>query len=850
MKNVIGRRRVKITLKESAKEYWKKGLVTIPAKSKKPLVEWLKWQTKEQTEQDFNSLPWDQADVFGILLGKKSKNSLYLGAVDFDVKNLTEDAIAKGREALKNLPTTQFEETPSGGRHWVYYSKEKPQTISVYHNQVALELLGGKKLCYMAPSEGYKRLNDNTPTTVADLTELFRGILESVGVKFQKTDVTKSKVCFIDQPFRGPNPPCINKLLRGTKEGLRNEYGIRLASYFLNFRGYQISNTEKTMKKWNNYNDSPLSSEELNSILRSAAHGSYVFGCDDPILKGFCKKEGCPLASVKVEVTKEQKEKAEKILEDPKILEYVLDWGKKRLIGEDDVILINFIEICSGQTKYPISGMLEGFSGSGKNESIRAIKQLFPTEMFYEFTTSTPEAIKYIPEEFSGTLLIYEASGIKSKTGTLGLRAVGEGQSIETIYPVRDERTGKMKLERAKTNARNFITTESEVDVLPDLYRRVFRVSMNHSDVLTKRVMAKKLRDSEMPNGLKKALGVKNNPFPFELEDFQNALRIQDWDVEVLRFPPNELMGLMEIAVTKEQRVALRTHIDRILSFAAVLALLHQKRRLRIKIKDYQCVVVNPEDFLDALKILGQTLLETITRVGKRSAEVLELAEKYGVLNKHRVSAELNISDSTAYKCLKSLAELGFLKEIRTRDNKRVSPFEYELVKMRPKQLGVLKNPNGYFSYFEKRLKTTLNNISPTLLRGIPPKKIELEGLEYAFNKKNRGTSQWRVGEVGFEHKQGFSIENKLNPLSVSKTPSQNGVKPSLLQTENILLRQNKIIQNLKELVRLTTHFEDKCVICGFQGRMDWQVTQHDGRYGLLCDKCGLILEKKLGAVD
>jgi len=835
-------------LKNQTKEYWKQGLVIIPAKGKKPLVEWLKWQSKEQTEEEFNSLPWDEATVFGVLLGKKLKNGLYLGAVDFDVKNLTEEVVAKGREALKNLPITQMEETPSGGQHLIYYSKEKPRTISVYHNKAALELLGEKKLVYMAPSEGYKKLNDNTPRIVPDLTELFRGILESVGIKFQKTDVAKSTVCFIDQPYKGSNPPCINKLLRGIKEGLRNECGIRLASYLLNFRGHQISNTEKVMNKWNNYNDPPLSRIELNTILHSAAHGSYVFGCDDPILQGFCKKEECPLKPIKKEINEKQKEKAEKILEDPKILKHVLDWGQKRLIGEDDVILINFIEICSGKTRYPISGMLEGFSGSGKNESIRAIKQLFPLEMFYEFTTSTPEAIKYIPEEFCGTLLIYEASGIKSKTGTLGLRAVGEGQSIETIYPVRDENTGKMKLERAKTNARNFITTESEIDILPDLYRRVFRVSMNHSDMLTKRVMAKKLRDSELPKGLKKALGAENNPIPFELEDFQNALRIQDWDVEVLMFPPNDLMGLMNIAVTKEQRVALRTHIDRILSFAAVLALLSQKRRLRIKIGDYKCVVVNPEDFLFALKILEQTLLETITRVGKRSAEVLELAEKYGTLNKHRVSAELNISDSTAYKCLKSLAELAFLKEIRTENEKRVSPFKYELLKTKPKRLGVLKNPNEYFSYFEKRLKTTLNTISPTLLRGVPPEKIQLEGLECTTRarfEKNRGTSLWRVAEVELDTKPSLTPETKPNPLGISETPSQNG-----LQVENILLKQSKIIQNLKQLTRLTTHFEDKCIVCGFQGRMDWQATLHDDSWGLLCENCGLAIEKKLGVVE
>jgi len=821
-RNVIGRRNAKIRVNESALKYWKQGLTVVPARARKPLVkEWKQWQKQPQTKEDFNKLPWDKVDTFAVLCGQKLKNGFYLGVVDFDVKKLTEDKIVKGREALKSLPITQIEETPSGGQHWVYFSKEKPQTISCYHDKAALELLGEKKLCFMAPSEGYKRLNDNPPTTVQDLTELFRGILESVGVKFQKADLTKTSIGFVEKTYKGSNPPCIIKLLRGTTEGSRNEHGIRLASYFLNFKGYQISTAEAIMKKWNKYNDPPLTQNELEAILRSAAHGSYVYGCDDYILKEFCKKTECPLATVKVEVTEKEREEAEKILEDPKILKYVLDWGQKRLIGENDVILINFIEICSGQTNYPISGMLEGFSGSGKNESIRAVKQLFPYEMLYEFTTSTPEAIKYIPEEFSGTLLIYEASGIKSKTGTLGLRAVGEGQSIETIYPVRDEKTGKMRLERAKTNARNFITTESEMDILPDLYRRVFRVSMNHSDILTKRVMAKKLRSSEFPESLKKVLGMDKNPFPFELETFQNALRIQEWKSEVVMFPPSDLMRLTDVAVTKEQRVALRTHIERVLHFVAVLALLHQRRRLRIKIKDQKYVVANPQDFSEALKILGQTLLETITRVGKRQADILELAEKYNPLNKHRVSAELNISDSTAYKGLKGLRELGFLKEDR-----KASPFSYELVKTKPKQLGVLWNPNEYQLYFQKRLRNRLNGISPTLHPEIPPEKIEIQGQDFALNLKKGDTPEWRVEEVLIKPKTSSFTEKPLKQLGIFETPKEKRV----------------IIQ----FARLTKDTQGKCMKCKIEGHLVFRADYANGTYGLFCEKCGYEIQKKL----
>src|SRR3990170_8338306 len=104
--------------------------------------------------------------------------------------------------------------------------------------------------------------------------------------------------------------------------------------------------------------------------------------------------------------------------------------------------------------------------------------------------------------------------GVKGDRGSLSLRAIGEGESIETIYPMRNELTGKMEMGRAKTNAKNFITTSSDIDINQDLYRRVLKHNMNHSTMLTKRVMAKELRDASYPESLKSMLGLqKELPF-------------------------------------------------------------------------------------------------------------------------------------------------------------------------------------------------------------------------------------------------------------------------------------------------------------------------------------------------
>ena len=54
------------------------------------------------------------------------------------------------------------------------------------------------------------------------------------------------------------------------------------------------------------------------------------------------------------------------------------------------------------------------------------------------------------------------------------------------------------------------------------------------------------------------------------------------------------------------------------------------------------------------------------------------------------------------------------------------------------------------------------------------------------------------------------------------------------------------IVNQTEKLERLEGKFEDKCGVCGFVGRMDYQVTFHDQTWGLFCGDCGLKIEKRL----
>jgi len=156
--------------------------------AKKPLCEWGKWVNQRQTQDEFDAQNWDTANGFGVVCSYPNNQGYYLAVVDFDVKNVGEDAKARGKQFLTKFLTTKTEETINKGIHLLYLSKVKPNPISTYHNSHALELIAGAKLCIMSPSEGYKTLNDNLPTVVEDAELLFYQVL---GVKDEREKVNE-----------------------------------------------------------------------------------------------------------------------------------------------------------------------------------------------------------------------------------------------------------------------------------------------------------------------------------------------------------------------------------------------------------------------------------------------------------------------------------------------------------------------------------------------------------------------------------------------------------------------------------------------------------------------------------
>jgi hypothetical protein len=111
--------------------------------------------------------------MFAVVCGTPGPNGLFFMAIDVDDPTFD----------LKLLRTTQTERTPRKGLHFIYWSEINAKGKK--YPKIKLELLGIGNLCIMYPSEGYLRLNDNFPTVVEDVSQIFQDLAKKLGVAEQ-----------------------------------------------------------------------------------------------------------------------------------------------------------------------------------------------------------------------------------------------------------------------------------------------------------------------------------------------------------------------------------------------------------------------------------------------------------------------------------------------------------------------------------------------------------------------------------------------------------------------------------------------------------------------------------------
>jgi len=285
------------SLIEAAKKWTDRGFQIVPLKlslkedGDKKLEPFYKW--KAESYPGFEKLNWTGANAFGIVLGPTEKGWLAYVDIDTDAP-VKSDPFTTLMRAFPELHDTYIEKTPHGFHVFLFIDKPSEAKNINVKPRWGLEL-HVSELAIMAPSSyeagSYSVYHGAEPVKIADFYERFVQ-------KFAKPQwfnlAEKPK-----EGWKGPHPPCIKTLLEGVEEGIRNEAGIRLASYLLNFRGLPRAKALVELQNWNDKNHPPLPQTELNNILKSAETHGYVYGCQDELLNRFCNEDECSFAGVK-----------------------------------------------------------------------------------------------------------------------------------------------------------------------------------------------------------------------------------------------------------------------------------------------------------------------------------------------------------------------------------------------------------------------------------------------------------------------------------------------------------------------------------------------------------------------
>ncbi len=825
-------------LKTAAWEYWRQGCNIVLLKDKKPLHEWQKWIKESQTEQEFNALPWKEANQYAIVCGTKTSNGFYFCAVDFDVKNLPSEVIEKGRQALKQLPVTGIEETPSKGQHNMYYSRAKPETLSLYHNVCALELLGESKLCIMAPSQGYRKLNDNTPTEVEDLEDLLLKALYNAGIKIeeQKAEAWFNRDDLTAKPYKKEAPLCIREMLKGVSEGLRNEVTIRLSSYMVNFRQLEPKKAFRELQDWNRLNDPPITESELRSVFESAVKGRYVFGCEDNILKGFCKK------GIECSLKKRKEKPIEKTIYDPETeaqiqqkLRRIFDAENQldaltphldnMIVGEDKTkkaitVLLLSARVSNPEMKQII--LLKATEGAGKSRLMKVLTEGYKVKDVGRFSA---HALDYTNLEGFEILRLKELGSMdEEKQGISTIKFLSSDDQGYTVeITAKDETSGKFTTEQYKIPPITVLSGTTRLILDAQFERRAWPLGLDETVEQTARISEWKasleLQSNEKLLDLRKV-----TDYEFSTEVYKRFIEKFEPQNIIIPFPSS----LLEILGTKALRV--RGDMDKLLNFVKFYAQLNLKRLEKAKEGLYVC---SPEVCMEAIDIIIEPLTSMLSKIDKRSREVFEALKevkdiddsegkekvvrydlKGAVIDKdvrEKIAVKLGKSEKTIRAFFSQLATSEYVSS----DDKKPKSFTllYNVEDIKTKLSGILaktKSANSLMDEMKKEsqewLKTRLEIFS-----------VRMGGKNPNIGKANNDTDSYCI------EKNEPTIGKKIsNPVSL---PFQTVLAKTSLDNRQI---QKLPIPQEENATLKTGEVMFQCQFCKTQDKPMFFSTEHD----------------------
>jgi hypothetical protein len=233
-------------------------------------------------------------------------------------------------------------------------------------------------------------------TPLPNLQALFQDLVKRVESQPLKIPLTFKRE--VDrEPYRGPDPPCIQFLLtqklREGELGGRNNAALILFSYFFNFKMLDREEALEKVLEWNAKNIKPLPQKELENVIKSSANHGYVFGCQT-LERYYCNRWECPLIPRELKpFTSDVVEKARQLAKDPKLLDKFIEVTNRWVVRDEVIRRLCLRAYVSAFTDDPINLALLGRDSIGKTYNAVVVSKLLPEQHVWCLGGLSPTAL-------------------------------------------------------------------------------------------------------------------------------------------------------------------------------------------------------------------------------------------------------------------------------------------------------------------------------------------------------------------------------------------------------------------------------------------------------------------------
>lgn len=667
-------------ISEAVKFYLDLHFGVIPAVygEKRPSVEWKKYQEKRPSKKEIKEwFKGDKQQNIAILCGVISANLVVLDFDDISVYPKLFDAKALEKETL-------VVKTGSGKRH-VYLRSDKP-VASFKIPRLKLEVRSDGNVVIAPPSKHpsggfYEFVNKEVKKVmiVSDLVGAIWKKAEKLGVKAPTDLFTEDLHVRGEQPYEGPDPPCIVALLKGVTEGIRNEAGMRLLSYWLKFkRDVDPVKAWKRLKKWNELNKPPLENTELKALVESVKKLDRSYGCR--VNQAWCNLDQCTLLWNKV-LRKEAENEAEKILSAPNVLEALKSHLDNILAGENDNKKVLFLLLLSGKVDDPTIKqmiLLKAEPGAGKSHLMK-IADAFKTKSVGRFSA---HALDYIDLQGYEILRLKELGAMDQEfQGVSTIKFLSADDKGYTVEVTEKSESGRFTTKQYTIPPMTTLTSTTRVDLDPQFVRRAWPLNPDESKEQTDRIRKWKAR-LEREKSLV-ALGlIKETSYDHSMRVLRATVRKLYSSSVVLPFPEalTDILGV--------EKLRLRGDYDKFFSLVKLYGFLHQRTLPLIEgISGHKAVFVAPQHAFEALKIAEKPYVTMTSELEARTRKLVEKLEEMNIVEKGetisiddraKIAVELGLSEKTVRGYFKEWVNAGYMVAKQTKG--RGNPLLFELI--------------------------------------------------------------------------------------------------------------------------------------------------------------------------